>query len=79
MATLSQLRKRASDDEKAAQRLMADKDKLREKLRKATDRAAVSQKALLDAEAAEALAGRDDLTDAEKAGLADRLGLELPR
>jgi hypothetical protein len=79
MATLTQLRKRASDDEKAAQRLMADKDKLREKLRKATDRAAVSQKALLDAEAAEALAGRDDLTDAEKAGLADRLGLELPR
>jgi DNA anti-recombination protein RmuC len=78
------LDKLRSDYEKAeqhAQKIMADKDdavaKVQEKygdrLRKANDQAAAAQKALMDAEAANALLGRPD-----GESVAEALGLKLP-
>jgi hypothetical protein len=64
--------------EAKAHRLTAQKDEIRDKLRQASEDAGRAQKAYADAVAAEALAGRDDLTDDEKAATADRLGLTLP-
>jgi ElaB/YqjD/DUF883 family membrane-anchored ribosome-binding protein len=81
MADLKKLRAASQEAEDAAHKLQAEKDdalkKLREKyakrLRKANDDAAAAQKALADAEAAEALKDRPG-----GAELAEALGLTLP-
>lgn len=86
MTDISKLRSESEKAERDAQRLMADKDEALEKvraqfgdkLRKANDRAAAAQKALSDAEAAQALAAREGTSDEVKRDIADRLGLELP-
>lgn len=70
-----------ADYEKAEQKaykLQAEKDELRDRLRDAVEDAAAKQKTLRDAEAAQALVDRDDLTDDARRDLADRLGLTLP-
>jgi regulator of replication initiation timing len=78
MADLKQLRKDAKDAEAEAQRLMREKEKLRKQIAKATETAAAKQSLLCDAEAAHALADREDLSDEEKAAKAQNLGLKLP-
>jgi DNA anti-recombination protein RmuC len=79
---LDKLRADYEKAEQHAQKIMADKDdavaKVQEKygdrLRKANDQAAAAQKALMDAEAANALLDRPD-----GQSVAEALGLELPK
>jgi hypothetical protein len=76
--SLDKLRADWEKAEARAHKLTAQKDEIRDKLRAATEDAARAQKTLNDAEAAQALADREDLTDDAKAATADRLGLTLP-
>lgn len=86
MSELYILRNEYAAAEQRAQQLMAARDEaLRElheqhdaDLRRATDDAARVQKELCNAEAAHALADRQDLGDDDKTRLADSLGLTLP-
>ena len=81
MADLEKLRSDLEKAEEKAAKIMADRDeallKVRERfddrLRAANDDAAEAQKAVCDAEAAEALVGRDDAEI-----VANNLGLTLP-
>lgn len=61
------------DDAKAKLR-----ERFQDRLAKASEEARDAQKALADAQAAQALADRDDLADAQKRALAGTLRLELP-
>jgi hypothetical protein len=81
MADLDKLRSDHEQAEQKAQKLMADRDealaKVRDryddKLRAANEEARDAQKAYCDAEAAQALVGRDDAEI-----VASNLGLSLP-
>jgi hypothetical protein len=86
MADIEKLRSDYGAAEAKALKLQADKDeamqkvldRFRDRQREANDDTAAAQKALADAEAAQALADRDDLGDLDKAALASALGLTLP-
>lgn len=86
MTELDMLRDDYAAAERKAQQLMAARDAALcdlhnthdDGLRDATNAAAALQKTLCDAEAAHALADRQDLQDQDKARLADTLGLTLP-
>jgi protein subunit release factor A len=86
MPTIEKLRESYEKAEKTLQAESADYDAERAKLKKRyqgklaklSEKARDAQKALADAEAAEALSARDDLTDSQKSMLAAQLGLELP-
>lgn len=86
MASIEKLRESYEKAERTLQveaaNYEAEKAKLKKryqgKLAKLAERAADAQKALADAEAAQALSERDDLEDAQKRALAASLGLKLP-
>lgn len=86
MSDLKKLQADSKSAEKAAQALMAEKDEAMQKVRDkywkrlqdANDKAAAAQKEWMDAEAAQALMDRDELSDDGKRALADSLGLTLP-
>lgn len=86
MSELQTLRDDYAAAEAKAQELMAARDAAlrdlhntyNDPLRDATNAAATLQKTLCDAEAAHALADRQDLPAQDKARLADALGLTLP-
>jgi hypothetical protein len=86
MADIDKLRAEYERAEAKAHALQAEKDeaaqkvreKYRDRQRDANADAAEAQKALCDAEAAQALADRDDLDDDGKIALAGALNLTLP-
>jgi hypothetical protein len=86
MADLKKLREEWETAEAKAIQIQGEKDKAiddvrakyGEQQRNAGDDAAAKQKLFLDADAAQALADRDDLDDDGKRALADSLGLTLP-
>jgi membrane-bound lytic murein transglycosylase B len=86
MTDIEKLRGEYEAAEAKALKLQADKDeamqkvldRFRDRQREANQDTATAQKALADAEASQALADRDDLSDAEKLALAANLGLTLP-
>jgi hypothetical protein len=63
--SIKKLQQDAERAEANAQRLMAEKDDLRDAVREATDKAAAAQKALLDAQVVAAALERDDLRQAD--------------
>jgi regulator of replication initiation timing len=63
--SIEDLQQEAERAEAEAQRLMAEKDELRDALREATDEAAAAQKRLLDAQVVAAALERDDLRQSD--------------
>ena len=83
---IDKLREKYEAAEAKAHKIQADKDealqnvrdRFGDKLRKANDDTAAAQKELADAEAAQALADREGISDEERQRIADQLGLTLP-
>jgi hypothetical protein len=83
MSKIDSLRSAAEKAEQDAQKAMADRDAAREKVKKATAKAAAAQKALLDAQVVAAALERDDLRQSDidrmAPGLAEDARAELQR
>jgi chromosome segregation ATPase len=77
MTDIDKLREEYEQAERDAQAIMAEKDELRDRLRKATDAAAAKQKEWMDAEATAALIERYPDPDERRAVMTAR-GLDLP-
>jgi hypothetical protein len=73
VSKIDTLRSAAEKAEQDAQKAMADRDAAREKVKKATAKAAETQKALLDAQVVAAALERDDLRQSDVDRLAPGL------